>query len=64
MAHRHDSKSLSRFSTAEEYTRRFILLSFQPIISYYIDLFGIRCGRDHHPFFFQLNRAGIESIGL
>jgi hypothetical protein len=33
MARQHDIKSPSRFSRAEEYTRPFILLSFQPIIS-------------------------------
>ena len=55
MAHQNETKSLSQCSTAEEYTRPFILLSFQPIISLCNDIFGIRRERDHH--------SSCDSIG-
>ena len=54
MAHQHDIKRLSQCSTAEEYTRPFILHSFQPIISHSSDVFGIRLGRDHNLRFMNL----------
>ena len=53
MAHQLDIKRQGQYSTAEEYTRPFILYSFQPIISHSSDIFGIRRGCDHHPFLFM-----------
>ena len=62
MAHQHDIKSLSQCSTAEEYTRPFILLSFQPIISHSSDIFSIRRRRNHHPYGFQHDAARLNEL--
>ena len=42
MANQYEIKSLSQCSTAEEYARRLILISFQPILSLIDDIFETR----------------------
>ena len=58
MACQHEIKSLSQCSTWEEYTRPFILLPFQPIISRSNDIFGIGPGRAIIGFVIQMGGAG------
>ena len=62
MAHQLDSKSLSLSSTTENYTRPFILHSFQTVIFHISDIFGIR--RDHLSFLIRSDSAGIEWVGF
>ncbi|MCK5420504.1 MAG: hypothetical protein KAI93_18395 [Desulfobacterales bacterium] len=50
MANQYKIKSLSQCSTAEEYARRLILLSFLPILSLRDDIFETRCRHDFHLF--------------
>ena len=57
MAHQHDIKRLSQFSTAEEYARPFISFLFQPIISHSDDIFRIRRGHDDHAFCNSIGRC-------
>ena len=58
MTHQNEIQSLRQRSTGEEYTRPFILLPFQPIISRSNDIFGIRRGRAIIDFVIQLDGAG------
>ena len=70
MTHSIAIKRRSQRTTAEDYTRPFILLSFQIIFSHSIDIFGTRCRLDvQHPSDAQptapgLNRSAIRSISV
>ena len=61
MANPNEIKSLSQHSTAEDYTRPFIVLPFQLISSYSDDIFGTRYRLDFHHFcdWVFSNRAAV-----